>query len=341
MITRKVDRKDASPAGFTYNWVKKIGQKLEKLYVITWQKSDRGDLPNNIEIISLPDNKFFKVFALQFKLLRILPKVDGIFCHQNPEYTILSALLVKIFRKRMVSWYAHGSVNWKTKLVLALADKIITSTSKGFRINSPKVSVIGQGIDMGLFKPIRKKVDHQDIFKIITVGRISPTKNYESMIKAIKYLIDNGIKNIKLTIIGGLGLKEQNVYFENLKKMIILMKLEDKVELIGKVPNKRIVPYLQKSDLFINLSQTGSLDKAILEAMACGIIVLTTNESCYGILPKELLVLTNNPKELSKKIKMVIGLSTKKSNEYIEILRNEVVNNHNLDNLVKKIIAIF
>jgi len=101
MLTRKVDLEDASPAGFTYTWVKKIGEKLDKLYVITWQKSDRGNLPKNIEIISLPNSKFLKVFILQFKLLGILPKIDGIFCHQNPEYTILAAPLAKIFRKKI------------------------------------------------------------------------------------------------------------------------------------------------------------------------------------------------------------------------------------------------
>ena len=133
MVTRKVDENDSSPAGFTYNWVKKIGEKLEKLYVITWQKSDRGDLPNNIEIISLPDNKFFKVFVLQFELLKILPKVNGIFCHQNPEYTILSALMSKIFRKRITSWYTHGSINWRRHLLERLTNKIITVSDKSFR----------------------------------------------------------------------------------------------------------------------------------------------------------------------------------------------------------------
>jgi len=341
MITRKVDLEDSSPAGFTYNWVKKIGEKLDKLYVITWQKSNRGNLPENIEIISLPNNKFLKVFVLQFKLLKILLKVNGVFCHQNPEYTILSAFLAKIFRKKIVSWYAHGTVNWKTKLVLVLANKVITSTPKGFRIDSPKVSVIGQGIDVELFKPVEKKLDHQDIFKMITVGRISPTKDYESMIKAVDCLVYNGIKNIKLTIIGGSGLREQNVYLESLKKMIILMKLKDKVKLIGEMPNEKIIPYLQESDLFINLSQTGSLDKAILEAMACGVIVLTANESCNDILPRELLVLDSHPKELSEKIKMIIDMPIEKRKEYIKILRQEVVKNHNLNQLAVKIIAQF
>ena len=50
MITRKVDRNDAL-AGFAWNWVKKIGENLDKFYVISWQAGDKSDLPDNIEVI--------------------------------------------------------------------------------------------------------------------------------------------------------------------------------------------------------------------------------------------------------------------------------------------------
>ena len=101
MITRKVDRNDAL-AGFAWNWVKKIGENLDKFYVISWQAGDKSDLPDNIEVIFMPKNKLKKVFILWYELIRLLPKVDGLFCHMNPEYTILSAPLAKIFGKRML-----------------------------------------------------------------------------------------------------------------------------------------------------------------------------------------------------------------------------------------------
>ncbi len=116
MITRKVDPNDAL-AGFTYNWVKKIGENLEEFYVITWQKGDRGDLPRNIKIIYLPNNKLLKIIFLQKELLKILPKVDGVFCHMNPEYTILTSPLAHIFGKRVVSWYTHGQVGLRRRLL--------------------------------------------------------------------------------------------------------------------------------------------------------------------------------------------------------------------------------
>lgn len=341
MITRKVDLEDSSPAGFTYNWVKKLGEKLDKLYVITWQKSNRGDLPENIKIISLPDNKFLKVFVLQFELLKILPKVNGVFCHQNPEYTILSAFLSKIFRKRIVSWYAHGSVNWKLRLVNLLTNKILTSSDKGCRLkNRKKIKIIGQGIDVDYFNKKQIINNEQNNFRILSVGRISPTKDYETLIKAIEILIkEKNIKNLKVQIVGGPVLKIEQKYFNDLKEIVRNKNLEKYIEFLGPVSHNQILSYYQNSDLFVNLSQTGSMDKVILEAMACEKIVLTSNESFFDFLNDQKLIFQKKDfQKLAQKIINLISLPIDEKQVIGQQLRDKVVKNHNLDNLVSRII---
>ncbi|MBU1255863.1 glycosyltransferase family 4 protein [Patescibacteria group bacterium] len=364
MITRKVDQKDASPAGFTYTWVKKIGEKLEKLYVITWQESDRGDLPDNIEIISLSGSKWLKIFSIQGKLWKILSKVDGVFCHQNPEYTILSAPLTKLFRKKIVSWHTHGTVNWKLKLVNLLTDKILTASEKSCRLkNRKKIEVTGHGIDIEYFKPVILSVSEgsltnvrkyfrirersfglrpqDDIFRIVSVGRISPTKDLETLIKAISVLKNKGITDLEVQIIGGPVLKIDKKYFKALKEINRKEKMENQIKFLGLISHNQILPYLQNCDLFINLSQTGSVDKAILEAMACEVMVLTSNEAFYSIIGSSLIVKGNNPEHLAEKIKWVMDISREKRKQIGQYLRQEVVENHNLDNLVVKIINQF
>jgi len=337
MITRKVDQKDASPAGFTYTWVKKIGEKLEKLYVITWQESDRGDLPDNIEIISLSGSKWLKIFSIQVKLLKILSKVDGVFCHQNPEYIILSAPLAKLFRKKIVSWHTHGSINWKLKLVNLLTCKILTASEKSCRLkNRKKIEVVGHGIDIEYFKNSAERNDNK--FRIVSIGRISPTKDLETLIKAISVLKNKGITDLEVQIIGGPVLKIDNKYFKALKEINKKEKLEDQIKFLGLIPHKQILPYLQNCDLFINLSQTGSVDKAVLEAMACERMILTSNEAFHSIIGSSLMVKGNNTENLTQKIKWVMDISREKRKQIGQYLRQEVVENHNLDNLVVKII---
>ena len=340
MFTRKVDKNDAL-AGFTFNWVKKIGERLERLYVITWQKSDRGDLPENIEIISLPENKFFKILVLQKYLFSVLPKVNGIFCHMNPEYTIFSAPLAKILNKKVVSWYAHGSIGWKARLVEKMADTIITSSPAGFRLSSKKVKILHQGIDTGIFRPAMDIKQDPRITKIITAGRISPTKDYESMIKAIGSLIKQKSLAIRFSIIGDSPLKSQDGYLLNLKNMVKLMGVEQEIEFLGEIPNMDLPRYLQSADIFINLSNTGSLDKAVLEAMASGCLVITSNDAYAKILPPELIAEKDNPGLLAEKIEKIMGLSEEEKNGLKSKLREEVIKNHNLDDLALKIAQQF
>ena len=345
MLTRKVDLEDASPAGFTYNWVKKIGEKLEKLYVITWQKSNRGNLPKNIEIISLPNSKFLKVFILQFKLLGILPKIDGIFCHQNPEYTILAAPLAKIFRKKIVSWYAHGHIGWKLYLVSWLTDKILTSSDKGCRLkNREKIEIVGQGIDANYFNPIigSEAKQSREKFKIISVGRISEAKDYQTLIEAISVLVnEKRIKNLETEIIGAPGLKSQQKYFETLNNLVKDKNLVKYIKFLGPIPHNRILSYYQDCQLFINLSQTGSMDKAVLEAMACQKLVLTSNEAFSDILESRLRFKPGQAQDLANKIIDLINLSQTEKYRIGQQLRKEVIKNHNLDNLVKRIISSY
>lgn len=333
MVTRKVDLEDASPAGFAYSWVEKIGKKAEKLYVITWQKSNRSDLSEKIRIISLPGNKLFKIFVLQFYLLKILPRVNGVFCHQNPEYTILSAPLAKIFRKKIVSWHTHKAVNWKLHLVNLLTNKILTASRESCRLKDrKKIKVAGHGIDTDYFKPgcsgnSRKSLEK---FKIISIGRISPAKDYETLIKAV-----GNIKNIEVEIIGGPVLKKDEEYFQNLKHFA------GNIKFLGPVPHNQILPYYQNCDLFVNLSQTGSVDKAVLEAMACQRLVLTSNEAFIDIVGRDLMFEEKNPPALAEKIKWLMDLSQEEKERIGQRLRNEVVKNHNLDNLADKIIKEF
>ena len=351
MITRKIDRKDAL-AGFSYDWIKKISRQVESLKIICLEKGDISDLAQNIEIHSLGKEKSYHshfirrlAFILRFQKLawQITPQVDGVFCHMNPEYTILIWPWAKLFRKKIVSWYTHKAVTWKMQLMERLADVILTASIESFRLPSKKVKVVGHGIDTEKFKP--STINHQPstiIFTILSVGRISPTKDYETLIKAADILRDQlGFKDFVVNIIGAPGLAEQQSYLESLQQMVRAMNLETKVKFLGPVPNKDIVPYYQKTSLFINLSDTGSLDKAVLEAMACGVLVLTSNEAFEKILPADLLVEKNNPRILAQKILDLSNWSKEKRNDISAKLRQIVVREHNLDNLTVKIIDQF
>ena len=163
------------------------------------------------------------------------------------------------------------------------------------------------------------------------------------MIKAIDILVKGSLpaNGLEVRIVGGVGLKEQERYFENLKKIVSNSNLENYIKFIGPVPHYQILPYYQNCDLFINLSQTGSIDKTVLEAMAFEKIVLTSNEAFFNVLEDNLMVEENNPEFLARRIRWVMSLDEAAKEEIQKKLRAEVVKNHNLDNLILKIIKQF
>ena len=341
IITRIAD-KNSSNAGFIYNWVKKIGETVDKLIVICQETGDYSGLPKNIEINSLGKEtgagKLKQLIRFKLLLLKLVPKVDGVFSHMMPIYSIIAGPFCKIYHKKLIQWYMHKTTDWKLKLANLFVSEFATASPESFRLKTKKkINILGHGIDTELFKPLNYKLPTTN-YKLISIGRISPSKDYESIIKAIYDLKNN---NIRLTIIGGIGLQNQQIYFDQLKAMVKNMKLENQVDFLGPIANAKIPPYLQESDLFINLSDTGSLDKAVLEAMACECLVLTSNEAFGDILPLVLKTAKDNPKMLAEKIKRIINLPQDEKDRLRKRLRQEVVDNHNLDNLAKKIVKLY
>ena len=346
IITQKVDISDDN-LGFFHHWLEKFAKKLEKLYVICLAEGEYH-LPENVEVYSLGKergySKLSQFFRLQKFLFKNLKDVDGIFIHMCPIYAILSFPLVRLFRKKMILWYLHKSVNWKLRLAEKLVAQILTASKESCRLkNRKKIEVVGHGIDAGLFKP-RHDANDTNLyanaankkFRIFSVGRITPIKNQATLIQAIDILVNQkNIRALEVKIIGSPLEDCEREYFVELKKMVQEKKLENYIKFSGSVFYKEMPQYYQNADLVVNLSQTGSIDKVVLEAMASGCLVLTSNEAFEDILDNKYLFLKKNPKNLAEKI---INL---KGAERDEKLRQIVVKNHDLDNLIEKIIQRF
>lgn len=348
IITRKIDKNDPR-VGFAYGWVKKLAEEEMKyldsrVFVLCLEKGDIEGLPQNVSINSLGKesgvNRIGRFIEFQKLAWKLVPQVNGIFCHMNPEYTINIWPYAKIFRKKIVSWHTHGTVTWKLRILEKMADVILTASARSFRIPSKKVVVTGHGIDTELFCPDASK-NPGEIFTLLTVGRISPTKDIESLIKAVDILVKNNVRGIRVDIVGSPGLDEHLHYSESLKMMVRAMGLEEIIHFRGPIPNRETVVYYQRSDLFVNLSGTGSVDKAVLEAMACGCLVLTSNDAFSEFLPPEFLVEKNQPEKLAERILQLMKLSPENAKSLKENLRQIVLKSHNLENLVKKILEQF
>ncbi len=355
ILTQKIDIND-DILGFFHYWTSEFAKHCEKIIVICLQKGEYN-LPANVRVLSLGKEKFshnsclagrrahrFRRLALLYSFYKYIwqerKNYDAVFVHMNQQYVILGGLLWKLMNKKIGLWYAHGSAPFTLSISEKLADVIFTSTKSGFRLPSKKVNVVGQGIDTNKFEIRNSRLETNKKFKIITFGRISPVKNIEVLIEAAEILFKDGLK-IQVDIIGGPGLPEQEKYLDGLKKMVKEKQIGSVINFLGPIPNKDIVSHLQSADLFANMSHTGSLDKAILEAMACGLPVLTCNEALLDVLGKykeTFMYPKKDYKKLAEKIEFILKLNYAERKKIGEDLRNIVVENHSIDGLITKIL---
>ena len=142
----------------------------------------------------------------------------------------------------------------------------------------------------------------KDRIEIVSVGVLEQMyKSPDIAIKAIKILTDKGF-DCRLTWVGDGMYRENMVAFSN------EMGVSEKVSFIGRVNPLEVRTYLEKADIFMLVSRTEGLPRAVIEAMAMGLPCIGTRVGGIPeLLDKKALVSPNNAEELAKKIEMFIS----------------------------------
>jgi len=325
IITQKVDTDDAI-LGFFHRWIKEFAEYYDGLIIICLEKG-RYNLPSHVSVHSLgkEDGATKLQYILNFYtyVWRERKNYDNVFVHMNPEYIVLAGWLWKILNKNIFLWYTHKQVSWQLRVAEIFAKKIFTASEKSFRLPSDKVKVMGHGIDVEKFVPSQTKPVRRTL---LTVGRISETKQIKEIIEIFEKMRIS-IKDLQLMIVGSPIYKKDQIYFERVKEYIAEKGLGENIHFLGSVPNQELPRYYQQASLFVNLSKTGSLDKAVLEAMSCDVPVVTTNEAFRGIVPSGCFVASLD--EVPAKALKVIGMTSD--------LRSQVIHTHSLSTLIQKL----
>lgn len=352
ILTQKVDKND-SVLGFFHDWLRVFAAHCEKLTVICLYKGEY-DLPSNVKVLSLGKEEKKGVMSYELRVTRKIKYIcrfyrlilrerssySNVFVHMNSEYVVLGGIFWKLMRKKIALWWTHKATPWHLRIAEKFVDVVFTASKESFRLQSKKVSVVGHGIDVSRYQGTRNKEQEigslqQKTLKILTVGRVSQSKDLETLINAV-----GRINNVKFDIIGGSLDEKDEEYFEELKQLVKDKNLETKVNFVGPIPNKDIINYYQDADLFIHASQTGSLDKVVLEAMACGLPIISCNDAIKNDLLADypdLIYSKGGSQELAKRIEKVINTSEEKRAELGKELRDIVKNNHSLEELIIRI----
>lgn len=212
-------------------------------------------------------------------------------------------------------------------LLVKEADKVIATSSNDAEYLSTlydcpkeKIAVLIPGVNLSVFKPMnrlasKKKIgadpDH-DV--VLFVGRIEPLKGIDIIIYAIKILLEkNPNLHVCLWVVGGNSSETQDNWSEELKKLEKIRKvlnISTAVKFVGRKHQSELPDYYNAAKIVVMPSHYESFGITALEAMACGVPVITTDVTGVSDLFDKkhhaLITSANNPLLLAEKMKNLL-----------------------------------
>ncbi|WP_346873626.1 glycosyltransferase family 1 protein [Clostridium sp. UBA5988] len=221
-----------------------------------------------------------------------------------------------------VAKHQYNYYKYFMPILLKKAYKIvcISNQTKGdllkfYNVEESKIKVVYNGYDRELFNKdnVHKEVIENLNIKypyILMVGGGYSHKNLHSAIMAYSQIEDN--KGVKLVIVG-----KTSPYIERLKSMVEELNLEDKVNFVGYISDDNLPSLYGKAEAFLYPTLYEGFGLPILEAWACGTLVLCSNNSSLKEVSEDGAI-TFNPEsieEIKTALEIVIN---KKEIDYIE-----------------------
>ncbi|MEX0931933.1 MAG: glycosyltransferase family 4 protein [Candidatus Paceibacterota bacterium] len=338
ILTQTVNRQD-SVLGFFHRWIEEFAKNAEQVSVVALGVGEYS-FPENVVVKSLGKEsgvgKLRRIFNFYAYAWTLRKEYDVVFVHMNPEYVVLGGLLWRLLGKKIVLWYTHKSVTVSLRVATFLAHSITTASKESFRIPSKKIVVTGHGIDTTLFS--FNPHDFSTPLHLVAVGRISPAKDQLLLLKAMALCKEKKIP-VHLFIVGLPLTPRDYTYQKALEVYVEKNALHSVVSFVGSKSQNKLADFLPGMDILLHASTTGSLDKVVLEALAVGVVPITSNNACGEVLGEYQSLLSfmeGNALSLVEALERVRGVSNIR--ELQTALHMSVVRKHELSTLIPRIL---
>jgi len=201
------------------------------------------------------------------------------------KHRLVYSLLVPAYAKR-----ASG--------IIAVSESTKKDLIRLFGIPAEKIRVVHEAA-AGMFKPVsdrglleqtKRKFSLPGKF-VLFVGMMEPRKNIPVLIRAFKLFRDAG-NPYKLVIAGKKGWLYEEI-FSTIKKL----RMENEVLFTGYIRDTELPAVYNCADMFVYPSEYEGFGLPPLEAMACGVPVITTRVSSLPEVAGAAAILLENPQD--------------------------------------------
>ena len=216
-----------------------------------------------------------------------------------------------------MSWFIAKLHQLLERVIIALPFHRYISVSeytsncvKNLGVAPKKAATIYNGIDYDLFdpqkadgRPVRQNLNLSNKFMYMYYGRPGISKGVEYLVQAVP-LITQGIPNSKLLLILANDPKDR---YENIKKMIKALSIQDKIILLDPVPRNELPNYIAAADCVVVPSLSEGFGFTAAEACAMGKPVVASNVASLPevVSGKHVLVEPRNPQAIAEGVERV------------------------------------
>jgi glycosyltransferase involved in cell wall biosynthesis len=343
LICTQVVDKNHPILGFFHNWVLEFAGHFDEVHVICLEKGEY-EFPPHVFVYSLGKDEGVSKFTYLYRFYRHFAhiffrvRVQFVFFHMGVAYNNLAVpffLLRRLFGTKFYWWKTHGTLTPFGRLALLCVDAVYTASKYSFPLETPKKRVVGHAID------IDAKVPDFHLEKVtppilLFVGRISPVKRVEIVIETAELLYKKGIP-CQVRIV---GVMHDSEYAKKLNVKIESSQIAHLITIVGPRKYDELSLEYQNATVLLNPSETGGIDKVVLEAMKFGVPPLALRAT-YGELlepfglaieKQDVFLYAETAQKLLQDASLRVGLQTR--------LHNEVVLHHALSTLSRRIFNI-
>lgn len=175
---------------------------------------------------------------------------------------------------------------------------------------------------------------------VLYVGRISESKGVHILIQSAKEVLMEE-PNARFILIGN-GAHE--AFKQKMRQLIIDLRLEDRVQYIGPVPNSQLPEYYSSASVFAYPTLGGEgVTRAIMESLSCGTPVVATPDAGIPdvVIPNEtgLLVPKNDVEALASAILEIVE-NPIKANKMGENGRRLILAKYTLEKTTPQLVSV-
>jgi len=342
-----------------YEFLEKLSRKLDIFLIV--EKSETKDIKLTRRVYV---QKFhflpFRFLESFFAILKA--RIFGykiFYTHYCYIGGINAAIISHLTRGK--SYYWNCAMNWLFKqgkysgmgyrLCLKFSHYLVTGSEemkKGYashyNLNPRRIKVMPNWINLERFQnqksqPKAGPPRAEKPKTLLFVHWLSKRKGADMLVPVVKQLknFKSQIPNFKLLVIGDGPHKEQ------LLKEIKENNLDNFIEVLGAVPNEKIVDYYGRADIFIMPSMEEGFPRVLLEAMASGVPYVASDVGAVREISSEtaqrFLVKSGEVEKFAQKIQIL--LSDEKTYNQFKKEELEKVKEYSLDVILNKFLDLF